>query len=88
MSEGIQNAEKNSVQLDEWCCILDIYELWGYMACSIILFKTHFNWHLAHSPEHNRICYDTEGKLKHFVEALPHILPDAKVNSSPKESKA
>lgn len=37
---------------DEWCCTLDIYELCGYMACSIIPFKTHFKWHPAHSPGH------------------------------------
>ena len=63
MSEGIQNAERNSPLRDEWSCTLDIYELWGYMACSIIPFKTHFKWHPAHSPGHGGISYDTEGKL-------------------------
>lgn len=56
------------------------------MACSIIPFKAHFNWHLAQSLGHNRNCYDTEGKLYHIVEVVLHILSDSKVNSSLKES--
>ena len=73
-------------KVDESCCILDIYELWGY-AVPFIPFKTHFNWHLARSPGHNRICYDTESKLSHNVEVALRILPDSKVNYSQKEIK-
>lgn len=50
------------------------------MACSIILFETHFNWHLARSPGHNRICYDTNCTT--LLQQCFTFLSDSKGNSS------
>lgn len=48
-----------------WWMALCIGYLWvmSHMACSIIPFKTHFNWHPSHSPGNNRICPERESKL-------------------------
>lgn len=65
-----------------------IYELWGYMTSSIILFKARFNWHLAHSPVqfgNNRLCHDSVGIFQHIVGEMLHIFSLSKVHSSKKK---
>lgn len=60
MSQGIQNAERNST-------LMNGAAYWIFMNYEAIRLTPLFHLKLiltgTHSPGHNRICYDTEGQL-------------------------